>query len=257
VVERDHESDGGVLIRAVDLRKVYGNGTRQVEALAGVSFTVRTGEFVSIMGASGSGKSTLLHVLGCLHQPTDGSYELDGVRVEGLSDQQLSRLRNVKIGVVFQQYNLLPHEDIVANVALPLMYAGVGREKRDRRAREILCALGLSDRLTHRPTELSGGQEQRVSIARALANNPAIILADEPTGSLDSESGLEVMSVFQSLNRIGKTVIQVTHDREKAEFAGRIIHISDGRIAREESLSQPRRAPEVGITLNGEGRGRS
>jgi putative ABC transport system ATP-binding protein len=256
VAERDDAFADGVVIRAVDLRKVYGDGTRQVEALAGVSFAVRTGEFVSIMGASGSGKSTLLHVLGCLHQPTGGSYELDGVRVEGLTDQQLSRLRNVKIGVVFQQYNLLPHEDIVANVALPLLYAGIGRQRRERRAREVLCALGLSDRLAHRPTELSGGQEQRVSIARALANNPAIILADEPTGSLDSESGLEVMSVFQSLNLIGKTIIQVTHDREKAEYSRRIIHISDGRIEREESLSQPRRAPELGITLNGEGWGR-
>ncbi len=246
---------GGVdefVIRAEKLRKVYGEGDSKVVALADVSIEVRHGEFVSIMGASGSGKSTLLHVLGCLHRPTSGAYELDGERVESLSDVELSRLRNRKIGVVFQQFNLLPHESILENVALPLVYAGVGRADRLRRAREVLTRLRLADRLTHRPSEVSGGQQQRVAIARAIANSPTMVLADEPTGNLDSDSGLEIMGVFQELNRTGRTVIQVTHDREKAEYAGRIVHLRDGRVEREEIIESPRQAPPVGIDLREE-----
>jgi len=235
-----------VMIRAVALRKVYGKGPTAVEALVDVSFEVRAGEFVSIMGASGSGKSTLLHVLGGLHQPTSGVYELDGVRVDGLSDVELSHLRNRKIGVVFQQYNLLEHEDIVTNVALPLVYAGVPRADRERRAREVLTRLGLGNRLSHRPSELSGGQAQRVAIARALVNSPAIVLADEPTGNLDSESGKEIMGIFQALHRAGRTIVHVTHDRDKAEYSERVLHISDGRIVREERIDNPREAPPGG-----------
>ncbi len=240
----DH-GDGAPVIRAERLRKVYGEGETAVVALADVSFEVGRGEFVSIMGASGSGKSTLLHVIGCLHRPTSGTCEIDGVGVEDLSDRELSRLRNTRIGVVFQQYNLLPTVDIVANVVLPLVYAGVDRRTRENRATEVLCRLGLGDRLTHRPSQLSGGQEQRVAIARALVNNPAVVLADEPTGNLDSESGNEIMAVFQKLNRAGRTIIQVTHDREMAEYSRRIIHLRDGRIERHEKIRRPREAPEV------------
>jgi putative ABC transport system ATP-binding protein len=243
----------GVVIRAVDLRKVYGEGDWAVEALANVSLEVRRGEFVSIMGASGSGKSTLLHVIGCLHRPTGGVYELDGVHVEGLGDAELSRLRNRKIGVVFQQFNLLAHEVALENVALPLVYAGVGRADRERRAMEMLERLGLADRATHRPSELSGGQQQRAAIARALVNNPAIVLADEPTGNLDSDSGLEIMAIFQKLHSVGRTVIQVTHDREKAEYSERIIHVRDGRVEREEAVEDRRQAPEIDLDIGDAG----
>jgi len=243
----------GLVIRAEGLRKVYGSGDWAVEALAGVSLEVRRGEFVSIMGASGSGKSTLLHVLGCLHRPTGGVYELDGIHVEGLADAELSRLRNRKIGVVFQQFNLLGHDIALDNVALPLVYAGVGRADRDRRAMEMLKRLGLGDRATHRPSELSGGQQQRAAIARALVNNPAIVLADEPTGNLDSDSGMEIMAIFQKLHSAGRTIIQVTHDREKAEYSERIIHVRDGRIEREEEVAEPRRAPEIELDMGDAG----
>jgi len=240
------------VIRARELRKVYGSGPAAVEALRAVSLEVHEGEFVSVMGASGSGKSTLLHVLGCLHASSGGHYELDGTSVDGLDDVELSRLRNKKIGVVFQQYNLLPHEDIVANVALPLVYSGVGRVDRERRAAGILCDLGLEDRLAHRPAELSGGQGQRVAIARALVNDPAIILADEPTGNLDYVTGNEIMAVFQKLNRMGRTIIPVTHDREKADYSSRIIHLKDGLVDSEEKLQSPREAPDIDMRLPAE-----
>ncbi len=239
------------IIRVRGLRKVYGEGPAAVIAVADVSFEVDKGEFISIMGASGSGKSTLLHVLGCLHPPSDGLYELEGTRIEGLSDVELSKLRSMKIGIVFQQYNLLQNEDIVSNVALPLVYSDVPRYRRERRAVDVLSRLGLADRLAHRPTELSGGQEQRVAIARALVNNPAIILADEPTGNLDSESGRDIMAVFQRLNRAGRTIIQVTHDREKAEYSGRIVHIKDGLVDRIEEIASPREAPDIELDVEG------
>jgi putative ABC transport system ATP-binding protein len=225
------------LIEIRDLVKVYRHEAGEVRALQGVSFTVRRGEFVSIMGQSGSGKSTLLHVVGCLHQPTAGDYFLDGVNVGRLQDGALSRLRNEKIGFVFQRFNLLPHEDLLENVALPLVYAGAPRHERLKRARAMLDLLGLGDRRHHSPAELSGGQIQRAAVARALVTEPAVILADEPTGNLDSHTGAELMKLFQQLHRQGRTLIQVTHDREKAEYSQRIVHLKDGSVEREELLA--------------------
>lgn len=227
------------------VEKTYVLEGAEVHALKGISFTVWPGEFVSIMGQSGSGKSTLLHVLGCLHQASVGTYLLDGVDVKGLDDSQLSRVRNEKIGMVFQKFNLLAQENIVANVALPLVYARMPGHTRQELARHMLHVVGLSDRLHHRPAELSGGQSQRVAIARALVTEPALVLADEPTGNLDSKTGEEIMGVFQALHRNGRTIVQVTHDREKAEYSQRIIHLKDGLVEREEMVERPRVAPEI------------
>lgn len=236
------------IIEIQDLVKVYTlPGGLEVPALRGVTFTVRRGEFVSIMGQSGSGKSTLLHVVGCLHQPTEGMYRLDGVDVKGLDDEELSRLRNEKIGFVFQKFNLLTQEDIVDNVALPLVYARVGRDERLKLARNALRLVGLGDRLQHKPSELSGGQSQRVAIARALVTEPALLLADEPTGNLDSRTGDEIMGVFQALHRMGRTIVQVTHDREKAEYSQRIVHLKDGLVEREEPIASPRTSEHVAL----------
>jgi putative ABC transport system ATP-binding protein len=231
-----------VVIEARDLTKVYSHEAGEVPALNGVSFVVRAGEFVSIMGQSGSGKSTLLHVIGCLHKPTSGVYQLENVDVSSLDDRDLSRLRNAKIGFVFQKFNLLAHEDTLENVALPLVYAGMSRSARLKRARKMLERLGLADRLSHNPAELSGGESQRVAIARALVTEPAVILADEPTGNLDSRTGYEIMALFRELHREGRTIVQVTHDREKAEYSQRILHIKDGLIEKEEAVSERREA---------------
>lgn len=231
------------------LVKSYGMADHAVVALRGISLTVRRGEFVSIMGQSGSGKSTLLHVLGCLHRATSGSYKLDGVEVSGLDDDQLSLLRNRKIGFVFQKFNLLSQSDIVDNVALPLVYARIPRHERLGVARRMLSVVGLGDRLQHKPSELSGGQSQRVAIARALVTEPALILADEPTGNLDSRTGEEIMGVFQALHNSGKTIVQVTHDREKAEYSERVIHLKDGQIEREEFIGNRRIAPKVELNF--------
>ncbi len=228
-----------------NLTKTYGMNPGAVTALKGISMTVFAGEFVSIMGQSGSGKSTLLHVVGCLHRASSGSYKLDGVEVSGLDDTGLSALRNQKIGFVFQKFNLLPQEDIVENAALPLVYAHMPRGRRHQIARHMLGLVGLSDRLHHRPSELSGGQSQRVAIARALVTSPALILADEPTGNLDSRTGEEIMGIFQALHATGRTIVQVTHDREKAEYSQRIVHLKDGLIADVEMVSNRRKAPEV------------
>lgn len=230
-----------------DLQKAYEHKGGAVLALRGVTFSVHRGEFVSIMGQSGSGKSTLLHILGCLHQATGGTFLLDGIDVSQLNDVELSRVRNEKIGMVFQKFNLLMQEGIVDNVALPLVYARVPRARAQAMARRVLEIVGLGDRLNHNPTELSGGQSQRVAIARALVTEPAMILADEPTGNLDSRTGEEIMGVFQALHRTGRTIIQVTHDREKAEYSDRIIHLKDGLIELEERVAQPRKAPEVAL----------
>jgi len=224
------------MIEIKDVTKVYRMGEVDVHALRGVSLRVEKGEFLSIMGASGSGKSTLMNVLGCLDSPTSGSYLLNGRDVSQLSDRQLARIRGRELGFVFQQFNLLPRTTALRQVELPLVYAGVVPGERRRRAREALETVGLSERVGHRPDELSGGQQQRVAIARALVNQPSIILADEPTGNLDSKSGEEILRIFQQLNAQGITVVFVTHDPEIAAVSRRIVRLRDGLIEKDEML---------------------
>jgi putative ABC transport system ATP-binding protein len=218
------------VIEVRDIRKIYKMGTIEVRALDGVSFTIDRGEILSIMGPSGSGKSTLMNVLGCLDRPTSGDYILDGEHVSNLSDDQLADIRNRKVGFVFQSFNLLPRASALANVELPLRYAGIGKERIDR-ARSALEMVGLADRVDHKPTELSGGQQQRVAVARALINNPAILMADEPTGNLDSKSGKEIMELLLRLNsERSTTIIIVTHDPNIAAQTRRVIRLSDGNL---------------------------
>lgn len=218
------------VIEARDLRKVYKMGEVEVEALRGVSFTIERGEALSIMGPSGSGKSTLMNMLGCLDRPTSGEYVLDGESVATLNDDQLANIRNRKVGFVFQSFNLLSRQTAITNVELPLRYSG-NQSGRRQRAMDALEAVGLGDRMTHRPTELSGGQQQRVAIARAIVNNPAIIMADEPTGNLDSKVGKEIMSLLLNLNKeSGTTLIIVTHDPAIAEQTQRVIRLRDGEL---------------------------
>ena len=225
------------VIDARDLTKVYQIGEVAVQALRGVSLQILPGEMTAIMGPSGSGKSTLMNSLGCLDQPTSGEYYLDGQLVSGLDDRGLTLIRRHKIGFVFQSYNLLPRTSALANVELPLVYGKVGGRERRRRATAALQMVGLGDRLHHQPNELSGGEQQRVAIARSLVSSPSIILADEPTGNLDSQAGAEVMAIFQQLNREqGITVILVTHDADIARHARRIIHMRDGYVAQDERL---------------------
>lgn len=222
---------GKLVIEALKLTKVYGSGSVKVEALKGVTLRVEEGEFVAVMGPSGSGKSTLLHILGCLDQPTDGQYFLDGVDVSELSDDELAFIRNKKIGFVFQQFNLLGRATTLENVLLPLFYFSEHRENPPRAvALKALKEVGLEDKLAALPSELSGGQQQRVAIARALINQPALILADEPTGNLDTKSGRQIMALFQRLNQQGKTIVLVTHEAHIAAYARRIIHFKDGQI---------------------------
>lgn len=220
-------------IALANIMKTYQMGDNIVAALAGVSLDIREGEFTAIMGPSGSGKSTLMNILGCLDRPTSGSYRLDGQEVSTLNDDELALTRNKKIGFVFQNFNLLPRITALDNVALPLVYAGVEAKERRERAAEALASVGLEKRMDHLPNELSGGQRQRVAIARALVNEPTIIMADEPTGALDTKSGDEVMDIFKTLNSYGRTIILVTHEPDIAAHAKRVIHVRDGLIVRD------------------------
>ncbi|HLG21843.1 MAG TPA: ABC transporter ATP-binding protein [Candidatus Manganitrophaceae bacterium] len=219
-----------MLIQFREVSKIYPMGEVAIPALERVSFTIEKGEFVSIVGPSGSGKTTILDILGCLSRPTSGAYLLNDEAVQGLSDPDLAKIRNEKIGFIFQTFHLLPRNSALENVALPLFYAGLPKEGRTERAKEALAKVGLSDRTRHRPNQLSGGQQQRVAIARALVNNPDIILADEPTGNLDSKSGREITDLLLKLHQNGHTLILVTHDRELAAGAKRTLILKDGRI---------------------------
>ncbi|MCP9237741.1 ABC transporter ATP-binding protein [Lewinella sp. JB7] len=216
------------------LTKTYIMGQTQVRALRGIDLTIQTNEYVALMGPSGSGKSTLMNLLGCLDTPTSGTYHLDGRDVSQMDDTELANIRNEKIGFVFQTFNLLPRQTTLENVALPLVYAGLGRRERQQRAAEVLESVGLGDRLDHRPNELSGGQRQRVAIARALVNRPAIILADEPTGNLDTKTSIEIMEIFEEIQQRGNTVIIVTHEPDIADHAHRIVRLRDGETESDE-----------------------
>jgi len=225
-----HLGEGNTMIHLKNITKSYQMGTQTVHALRGVDLTVEKGEYVAIMGPSGSGKSTLMNIIGCLDVPTSGEYVLDGLDVSEMTDDEQARIRNKQIGFVFQQFNLLPRTTALKQVSLPLMYAGYGRSERFDRAREALESVGLGDRVDHRPDELSGGQQQRVAIARALAAEPNIILADEPTGALDTVSGEELMKIFDQLNEQGITIVMITHDPEVSVRARRVVHLRDGVI---------------------------
>ena len=219
-----------MLINIQSIAKIYKMGKIEVSALRGVTFQIEKGEFVSIMGSSGSGKTTLMDILGCLMRPTKGKYFLEGQDVSELKEDQLAEIRGQKIGFVFQGFNLLARTSALHNVELPLLYSNTSKKERRERAYQALQSVGLENRVHHRPNELSGGQQQRVAIARALVNNPSIIFADEPTGNLDSQSGKEIMEIFDKLHQQGSTIIMVTHERDIAEHAKRIIHLKDGQI---------------------------
>jgi putative ABC transport system ATP-binding protein len=218
------------LVETQDLSRIYELDSGRVVALDGVSLSIEPGDFVAVMGPSGSGKSTFMNLVGCLDRPTSGRYRLRGAAVEGLDADRLAALRNREIGFVFQQFNLLPRMDALGNVELPMIYAGLGRRTRRDRALRALARVGLADRAYHRPMQLSGGQQQRVAIARAMVNEPSLLLADEPTGALDSRTAVEILALFQELNREGVTIVLVTHDADVARHAGRLVRFKDGRV---------------------------
>jgi len=227
------------LIEVADLAKQYMMGSQEVWALDGVTLSIEEGEYVAVMGPSGSGKSTFMNMLGCLDTPTGGTYHLRGEDVSTFSDNELAEIRNREIGFVFQTFNLLPRVNCLRNAELPLIYAGMSKADRRERAAEALRNVGLGDRLDHRPNELSGGQRQRVATARALVNDPSLLLADEPTGNLDTETGDEIMQLFEALHRQGNTILLVTHEEEIARHARRIIHLRDGKLERDETVADP------------------
>jgi putative ABC transport system ATP-binding protein len=239
------ESGSRTLIQIDDVHKYYDLGETKVHALRGVNVQIERGEFVAIMGASGSGKSTFMNILGCLDKPTSGRYLLEGIAVSELSKKELAVIRNRKIGFVFQGFNLLSRTTAQENVELPTLYAKISKEEGQKRAREALELVGLGDRIQHYPSQLSGGQQQRVAIARGLVNRPAILLADEPTGNLDSRTSVEIMEVFQKLNDDGLTIVLVTHELDIADFAKRAIHFKDGTIRRDERVQNRPVASEV------------
>jgi putative ABC transport system ATP-binding protein len=228
---------GPVVIAIENVTKLYRMGDETIHALRGVSLDIRRNEYLAIMGPSGSGKSTLMNMLGCLDTPTSGRYDFTGRAVKGMDDNELAEIRNREIGFVFQTFNLLPRSDALRNVELPLIYAGLRPAERQARAREALESVGLGDRMHHKPNELSGGQRQRVAVARALVNRPSIILADEPTGNLDSKTGVEIMALFERLYEAGNTLIVVTHEEDVAHYARRVVRLRDGRIESDQPMS--------------------
>ncbi len=240
---------GSALIETHELTKNYRVGNQVVHALRQVSLEVRTGEFVAVMGPSGSGKSTFMNLLGCLDGPTSGRYVFDTQDVSNLSSETLARIRNAKIGFVFQGFNLLPRTSALENVELPLLYSGLSARDRRERAQSKLVAVGLADRADHHPSQLSGGQQQRVAIARALVNDPVLILADEPTGNLDTRTSVEVMAILQDLNRDGITVVLVTHEGDISQFATRVITFRDGRVLKDDLVAERREARSILATL--------
>jgi len=244
--------EGIKMIEVQNLEKTYSAGSVATPVLKGISFRIDEGEYVAIMGTSGTGKSTLMNILGCLDKPTGGSYRLDGTEVGSLDDDALSRLRNRKIGFVFQQFHLLERATAMRNVTLPLIYVDEYPEDAEKTAEKALSAVGLADRREYKPNELSGGQQQRVAIARALITDPEIILADEPTGALDRKSGLEIMAIFKKLHQQGRTIILVTHDRAVAEHAQRIIMLEDGKIAKDGAVEK-QRDPDLELDTLGHG----
>jgi putative ABC transport system ATP-binding protein len=226
----------GIVIRTYDLWKTYVMGDQEIHAVSGVDIEIKKGEYVAIMGPSGSGKSTLMNLIGCLDTPSSGQYYINGRLVSEMNDDELARIRNKEIGFVFQTFNLLPRATSLHNVELPLIYAGISSEQRLQRAREALKQVDLEGRMYHKPNELSGGQRQRVAVARALVNNPSILLADEPTGNLDTATGNEIMALFERLHQQGNTIVLVTHEHDIAMHAWRVIHIRDGKVERDERI---------------------